>query len=217
MSTSLAQLRFSLRPMMVATLAASAVSVGCTQEVDRHHEVGAMAIALTEEGNSIQVESARYTTVGLWMYEAYGSANGATYFHHLEVADYRDGPGAPQLEAGRHYIDGPTVNNRGYVEDHLGADGRFHGDLPMPWIDLRTCNGNYVDFMTHPDCRVVGATELWLENTETEAFRVHYRGSLAGEEPGSVAGSYLALPNVERGGDTWNYVPQGSSPPPPSP
>jgi hypothetical protein len=189
------------RPSSRATSAAltgllglSALAAGCATDGDGRHAVS--EAALIDDGATFDVAEAWYSTVGMLQYHAVGTIGGTTRLHHLDVVDYRDGS-TPDLAIGVVYLDGPTVDDRGPVDRYVGEDGVLHGDFPTPWIDMLVCDADHIG--ADVPCRMAERIELWLEDTGTDAVRVHYRASLPGEAPWSASGTFLAVPGTLKG------------------
>jgi hypothetical protein len=175
---------------------ASALAAGATGCAPSDDRVEVAHATLIEAGDTGPAERAWYTYEGGLSYDAFRPIAGIDKLHHLDVMDYRHG-GTPDLEIGRHYIDGPAVNGRGPVDRYVEEDGVLHGDFPTPWIDLITCDG---DLDVEPAaCRGADQIEIWLESTATDAVLVHYEALMPGDTTPSVSGSFLAVKHTLNG------------------
>lgn len=166
-------------------LAPLATACGATDDEPIH----VTRATLTQDGDTGPAKEAHVDWDGWMIYGAWRAVDGVDMFHHVEIIDYRGGDG-PELAVGETYLDGPEVNDRGYVHDWVGDEGILVGDFPIPWLDALVCEGTSYETMTN--CRQAMKVEVTLGDADGDAVRFDYRLWMAGDVEPSVSGTFTA-------------------------
>jgi hypothetical protein len=184
------------RSLMHSALFAAACALpaaACTATEPERYT--AREASLTENGDSGPAARAWYQTVSGISYEAFRPIGDADRLHHLDVMDYADGD--LDLALGTVYVDGPAVNGRGSLGEHVGPGGVIVASAPNPWIDLVVCDGDF--YVEGVACQMAARIELTIADAGGGARLVTYRATLSGETEPTVSGSFVAEPDTLHG------------------
>jgi hypothetical protein len=180
-------------PPLAAVFAAACAA--CAAAPSDH--IVARQAQLTEAGSAGPAEYAWYSTAGGLQYEAYRPIGGKNRWHHLDVIDLLAKRGELTLEPGRVYIGGPAITGPHQLDDYVGPDGQLSADVPRPWFDMVSCDGDI--FAGPATCRSGDRIEVMLEDLGATGQRVSYRVFMPDDQTPSVSGSFLAQPDTVRG------------------